>query len=272
MIELVLGILALGYIGGGAFLYNTQEDFIFPARINEIDAEPLQPYVQNITTPDGTVLNGLIIEGKAKNAPLVLAFGGNAHDVTGFTYFLHHEVFLREATVVGFSYRGYPNANGQSGGTPSQQNLEADAVFLYDHFTEKFAPQEGQIKTLTVGYSLGTAIATHVATKRDVSALGLVAPFASIGEIAAKKYWFYPTKKLLKHPFNTINIIPQVTAPILILEADNDGLIPPQHPTRLVKAATAAKKVELQTVPNTHHGSLPNDPTVPDRLRVLLDL
>lgn len=267
MIELILGILALGYLGGGAFLYNTQEDHIFPARINEIDGTHLQPYVQNIAAPDGTVLNGVVIESKRKNAPLVLAFGGNAHDVTGFTYFLHHDVFLGEATVIGFSYRNYPNANGKSGGMPTQKNVEADAVFLYDHFTQKFQPQ----KVLAVGYSLGTAIATYVATKREVSAIGLVAPFTSIGEIAAKKYWFYPTKKLLIHPFNTVDIIAGVSAHTLILAADNDGLIPPNHPKRLLKAATGSKQAELQTIPNTHHGSIVDDPTVPDRLRPLLD-
>ena len=263
----LLGV-AIFYLASMALVYTQQAKFIFPAayglRINKIEATPLAPHVETVTTPDGTELSGVVFESQTENAPLVLTFGGNAHDVTGFAYFLHHTVYEQKAHVVGFAYRGYPHANGHSAGKPTQDRVFADATHLYDIFTERFDANA----VLTVGYSLGTSVAIHVAAERAVDGVGLIAPFSSITSVAQQNYWFYPVEQLLKYPFDSRQMLENVTAPILILAAEQDGVLPDNEAKKL---ASANPKATVIALGDTDHVSVINDSSVPMHLRRLIN-
>lgn len=261
-----MGLLAV-YLAIGGWLYWGQDAQIFPRTVNHV-ANPMEnapegTQLVSLKTADGATLNGILFNASEASPTLVIAFGGNAHDVTGMTRFLRDSVFNDgTSAVVGLSYRGYPNAIGKpSTGTPSQAALMSDALLIYDTMVAQLAPS----KVVVVGYSLGTAMATHVAAQRPVHAVILAAPFASLVDLAQQRYTIFPAAWMVNHPFRTEDELPSVHSRITIVASEKDGLIPQYHPARLLKANPAASLVMLNPPPI--HGDVLDHPSIPDIFR-----
>lgn len=264
-----LALLAAAYLAAATYLYITQNKAVFPQTVNTIpgptQAEngPFQPL--SLTTPDGTTLNGILFPALAASPTLILAFAGNAHDVVGFATFLHTVFKGQNVAVAGLSYRGYPNVlTPPSTGTPSQQALYADATFIHDTLRKT----TGASRVVPIGFSLGTSVATYLATVRPVSNLILIAPPASIRRLAEEKYPWLPVRALLRNPFPTEDLLRHVTAPTTIFYGPNDGLVPPAHITQILH--NALPTATLIPLPGPKHGDLPYHPALPASLRQAL--
>ncbi|HMW48044.1 MAG TPA: dienelactone hydrolase family protein [Cellvibrionaceae bacterium] len=160
-----------------------------------------------------------------KRAPCdVLYFGGNAEAVDASQRDL--ERAFSQCNILSMIYRGY----GLSEGTPSQAHLYADALALY---------RLRQAKTrefIIVGRSLGTSLATYLASQVPVKQLVLVTPFDSMANLVSDKFPWLPTGLLLKNPFPSAEYARHVTAPVHILLAEEDEIIPTSHTLALQKA------------------------------------
>lgn len=269
-------ILALFLVAATAYatflqqLYNTQDVQIFPRTIGtpapHLNGAPFEKLT--LATPDGAQLSGIAFPPQGPSPTLVLAFAGNAHDVVTFAAFLKNDVFKGqpEIGVAGLAYRGYPNGLGAaSTGTPTEVSLKADAVQMYDVLTARAHAQ----KVYAVGYSLGSAVATYLATQRKLDGLILIAPPASIRRLAQEKYPYFPVGPLVKYPWVTEDIIGGVTAPITLLYTPTDGLIPASHIAILQKARPGMQVTALEGV---RHGTILNHPSLPQHLRNALGI
>lgn len=274
MLLLVLVALGVGCIGFVGFLATNQQRFILPAQVNNVPAPSpaLNFAYTSLTTPEGETLHGIVFLPDNEQAPvreLVLAFPGNTHNPVGFAEFLKTQVYAgrKDVAIVAFSYRGYPNGHTPpSTGTPSQAAMYADAALLYDTFTARFTPQ--QVKA--VGYSIGTAVAAHLATVRPLDTLALVAPIASVRRLAQERYPWLPVRLLLRHPFATEDLFAAISTPVTLIYSPTDGLIPAAHVTQVLHAANPAAK--LVAVPHTNHVSLATSPQLPELLQQALGL
>lgn len=153
----------------------------------------------------------------ADNEKTILYFGGNAEDVT----FNFSEVSLFGARqVFFFNYRGY----GQSQGKPSQKALYEDGLSIYDELLKSHGVLPDQL--IVVGRSLGSAVATYIAAKRDVCKVVLVTPFDSLENVAKSIFPFLPVSWFLNHPFPSLKYAPDIQVPVLMLIASNDEVIP----------------------------------------------
>ncbi|HEX2859890.1 MAG TPA: hypothetical protein VHP58_06825 [Alphaproteobacteria bacterium] len=257
-----LAVALAVYAGVLTYFYSIQDAMIFPQTVKPVPVATLEtnPNMEVIGIGvEGAMLSGLLLPPLEKHAEaptLVLAFGGNAHDVTGFVTFLKNEIYPHaNVAVAGFSYRGYPNAlEKPSTGTPTEKNLEADALQVYDLMSFKLNPA----RVVVIGYSLGTAVATHVAQQRPVAALALVAPFSSMADLVKHKYAFLPVDALLKYPFDTEGRLKEMATrpnrpPLTIMYSPTDGLIPPDEPQKLAAAYPGARLVNLA---GATHGSI----------------
>jgi len=103
---------------------------------------------------------------------------------------------------------------------PSEPLILKEALELVDHF------QKMNLPIALFGESLGAAVATYVASERNISALLLQSPFPSIAEVAQHHYFYVPVKWLSKNPFRSSKWAPKVTAPTLIIAATNDEVVP----------------------------------------------
>ncbi len=120
-----------------------------------------------------------------------LAFHGNASNIANRapTY-----EFLRStpANVLALEYRGY----GHSEGKPGEAGVYRDAEAAYEYLVNIKGIDRKAV--ISFGQSLGSAVATHLAARRQVAGVVLEAPF-----------W-----------------VKEIHAPILIVHCDQDPVIP----------------------------------------------
>ena len=166
-------------------------------------------------------------------ARALIYYGGNAENIEYNIRFFknhlpHHSVYL-------IPYRGY----GENEGTPSEKGLYRDALAIFDQLTRTHSGIS------LMGRSLGSAVALHVASKRQIDKLILVTPFDSVENVAKGVYWMFPVGLILQDKFNAVDNLQDVTSPILLLIAGRDSVIPRDRTEQLIRAA---ERQNLQTI------------------------
>jgi uncharacterized protein len=219
---LTVGVLA--YLCLCAFLYWGQERMIFPTY-----AVPALARTPQLKLPTSEGITYVLVKDKKTNCD-VLYFGGNAEAVDGSLNVL--AAAFDRCNVLAMVYRGY----GASSGQPSEQALFADAVALYQ--LRKTPTRQ----FIVVGRSLGAAVATYLASQANVNQLVLVTPFDSLSNLAALKFPWVPTDLLLKHPFRSDIYARSVKAPVHIIVANQDEIIPLSSSMSLLNVFERSKR------------------------------
>ena len=173
----------------------------------------------------------------------LIYFGGNAENVAynidDFgTLFADHTVYL-------VNYRGY----GGSSGSPHEEGLYSDALLVYDHFMKYHT------SLCVMGRSVGAAVATYLASKRNVDKLILVTPFDSAVNVGKKLYWFFPMELILRERLDSSVRADKITTDTLIIAAGNDRIIPYENTHNLVQAFSKTE-VELVTLSDRGHNTV----------------
>jgi fermentation-respiration switch protein FrsA (DUF1100 family) len=196
-----------------------------------------------LQTSDGIKLHAWWVP--APGATLAtLHLHGNAGNIT------HRDLSaatIRQAgsSVLLLDYRGY----GRSEGSPSESGLYRDADAAYDWVTAKgFTPQQ----IILHGESLGTAVATEIASRRECAGVVLEAPFTSARAVAAR---VLPVLgPLLISGFDTKSRIRKVRAPVFIIHGDADEVIAYEFGQELYEAAAERKR--FWTIRGATHNDL----------------
>ena len=187
-----------------------------------------------LTSSDGVRIHGWFIPSPAPpraSRVTVLFFHGNAGNIG---HRLEKIAILRSlgADVLIVDYRGY----GRSEGRPSEAGLYRDARAAYDFLAQVRKVDPAAI--VLYSESLGTAVATRLASQVAVGKMVLEAPFTSIVDVGRSIYPFLPVGLMVRNRFDTLRDIPRVQAPILVLHSRDDEIFPLRHAQRLVAAAT----------------------------------
>ena len=173
----------------------------------------------------------------------LIYFGGNAENVA---YNIDDfETLFADRTVYLINYRGY----GGSSGSPHEEGFYSDALFAYDHFMKQHTA------LCVMGRSVGAAVATYLASERDVDKLILVTPFDSAVNVGKKIYWLFPMGHILKEKLDSAGRAVNITADTLVIAAANDRIIPYEHTRNLVQAFTKTE-VEVATLDDTGHNTV----------------
>ena len=251
MLLWTLKICLLVYLGFGLYLYAAQRSFMYlPVAENhakDIRFEILHSAGERIK---------VWTFGPPQDSA-ILYFGGNAedvyHNVPDFQRTLPaHRVYL-------VNYRGY----GGSSGAPTQQALFADALNIYDELRQRHA------RVSVIGRSLGSGVATYLASQRPVERLILATPHDSALAIAQRMYPIYPVSFLLKDKYESVEYAPRITSPTLILTAEHDHIIPLQYSLRLAQAF-APQLVKQVSIENAGHNGLSGYPRYWDEIERFL--
>ncbi len=107
---------------------------------------------------------------------------------------------------------------------------------------------------ILVGQSLGSGVATQVASVRHVKKLVLLVPFDSLLETARGLFPYLPVKLLLPDHFRSDLAAPKVACPVSILAAGADEVIPPHHAKRLRDCFSVP--VSYQEFPGAMHNTI----------------
>ncbi|XP_030922073.1 protein ABHD12B [Geospiza fortis] len=230
-------------------------------------------------------------EALADAHPVIIYLHGN-----GGTRAARHRVqFLKtmgaaDFHILALDYRGY----GDSTGYPSENGFNTDVLALYDWVKAR----SGNSSILFWGHSLGTGIATNAARKLQeergvqVDAVVLESPYTNIRDAAAN---IPITKFIRRFPgfeylildsmaragmfFPSDENVKVLSCPLLILHADDDGVVPPKLGHKLYETALQAykdkSKVKLITFPpklGLGHDYISFNPELPALVKDFLNM
>ena len=197
----------------------------FPSR--EILETPAVPY-EDVAIG---ALHGWWVPATAPTIGQVLLFHGNAGNIGDR---VPHITLLSAAgfDVLAFDYRGY----GRSAGRPSEQATYEDARAARDAL--------GPGRTIYLGESLGGAIALELAVHHPPAGLILQSTFTSIRGMARKHYPIVP-RALVPDAYPSLDLIPRLRAPLLVLHGSRDEIVPLMDGEALYEAAPEPKRIEV---------------------------
>ncbi len=243
----ILILLGL-YVMIGISLYALQEKILFLPSILAQDHvyQFSQPFEEVfLETEDGAVLNA--IHFKIENPKgVILYFHGNAGDLSRWgliaEYFVgqQYDVFIMD-------YRTY----GKSTGKLSEAVLYIDAQQCYDHLMKHYDESE----IILYGRSLGTGIATNVASKNSPKQLILETPYYSMIDLAQHRFPVFPVKYLLKYKIPTNEFIKDVNCPITIFHGTDDSIVPFESGKKLFDGLSK-KQAEFIQIEGGNHNNL----------------
>lgn len=241
-------LCALGYLAACLALFVLQRSMIyFPVPTVAYRA----PQVSTLAQPGAMVR----VSERPRQGPQALVYlGGNAEDVSASLPLLgdafpEHALFL-------LHYRGY----GGSTGKPTERDLVADALALFDRVAATHP------RVVVIGRSLGSGVAIQVARRRPVVKLILVTPYDSLQELAARQFPYFPVRWLLRDKYESWRHAPDVTAPTLLIAAQDDEIVPLASSERLLTRFTNGIAT-LEVVPGTTHNSIAASPAYIGLLR-----
>lgn len=245
-------LAALIYLGICALLFFQQRQMIYYPDATRVDAQATDYSLVR----DGVTLRGWRLNpGKSR---ALIYFGGNAERLE-----TSREEFARlfpDRTVYLLSYRGY----GASEGTPDQTALFGDALALYD----QVRAQQPQAPIAIIGRSLGSGVASYVASRRPVERLALVTPFDSLAAVGQSHYPAFPVHWLMRDRYESTRYLPLYRGPLLVLRAGQDEVVPPANTDKLL--AALENKPRVIDFPQADHNNIAQDPRYAEALRDFL--
>lgn len=236
------------YLLAGGWMYWHQERLLFPGPRGEVPGLDKRPGFELLTlrTGEGLALRGVLRRAAGQGQQkLLIFFGGNAERAPAW---LADPRWPPDWSVAAIDYRGY----GLSEGQPSEAALFADALHIHDELVQRLQPDPGRV--VVVGRSLGTGVATYLASQREVGGVVLVTPYDSIVEVAAVAYPWLPVRLLLRHAFDSYRRAHEIRTPALFVTAGRDVMIRAHHTERL-RGAWGGPTQQLH-IPAANHGDV----------------
>ncbi len=219
------GIIYLLYV---SYVYFNQAEMVFIANKlpNDYKFQFNQSFEElNIPSYDGKKQNGLLFKTSNPkglifylhgNAGSLDSWGNNAKIYTDLGY----DIFFLD-------YRGFGKSEGK---IESQGQVFRDLNVIYDKIISKYKNKQKVI----IGYSIGTGLATYLASIKNPDKLILQAPYYNFLEFSTTRAPYFPDF-LKKFQFETNKYIIKVKAPIYIFHGNQDQLISIENSVRLQK-------------------------------------
>ncbi len=227
---LLLILLIAG--GWGYARYLERKSLYNPTYTMEVNPGDFQLVYEDVffNAADNAELNGWYVPAKDSRITVVFCHGngGNiSHRIDKIDLFneMGADIFI-------FDYRGF----GKSRGRSSEEGLYAD-VLAACRYARKKNPHN---RLVIYGESLGGAIAMDAASRGEVDGLVLEAAFTNIRDMSHKLYPFLPTV-FLQTRFDSLDKMPKVKCPKLIMHSPADDVVPYEMGKRLFAAAAEPK-------------------------------
>lgn len=247
LIMVVAAVLGFIYLFVVLFFYFKQESFLFYSSKTAQDFDyPFSTHFEEqfYETPNNGKIHSLRF--KVNNPKgIILYFHGNAGNLEDWGWvYQNFQDFDYDLEIV--DYRNF----GKSTGKFTEENLHSDAQFIYDEIKQHYQEE----KIVIYGRSIGTGMATKLASENNPKMLILETPFYNIVDLVTKYVPFLPTKLVLKYRFENNKHITNVKAPIYILHGTSDEVVPYQSAEKLFDLVK--DKAEFITFENGTHGNL----------------
>ncbi|MFH1195270.1 MAG: alpha/beta hydrolase [bacterium] len=158
-----------------------------------------------------------------------------------------------------YDYRTY----GKSRGKISQRALYSDAMFIYNELKKEFEED----KITVIGRSIGTGIASYIASQNNPKQLILESPFYSMIDIVKHYYPVMPSF-LIPYNFRTDLHLQKVKCPVYLIHGTDDELV--YYGSSLKLKKLLGDKAELITIEGGGHDHLGSFDFYRDKMREIL--
>jgi uncharacterized protein len=244
----ITALIAVAYLSLCGYLYVNQNKLIYKATRADISPQVAGVPIEDLRlrTPDGESLQAWYSPPKP-GMPVILFLPGQGQHLNdaGLRYKIMHD---RGVGFLSVAYRGFSGSTG----TPSEAGVYTDALTGYDYLGKLgFKPED----IVVHGHSLGTGIATFVASQRPMRALILEAPFAAAADVAQSRYPLIPVSLLMHDKFESRERMEQISTRVMIAHGDADATIPISEGQKLY-ARTRPPKIFI-LIKGGGHSDLP---------------
>jgi fermentation-respiration switch protein FrsA (DUF1100 family) len=234
----LLVIAAIGYGAAVLWLATQETRLVFQAGSTLASTRPPFPYKQiNIPHHDGTQQFAWVMEQPGSDTGTwVLFLHGNAATIASRVNIARY-AGLRKlgVSIMAPEYRGFAGLDG----VPTESALTADARSAYSYLLSSRGVSPSRL--VVYGWSLGSAVAVDLTSKVEEAAVVLEGAPASLVDIGQERYPFFPIRLLMRNPFDSINKVDGIHAPMLFLHSPDDTVIPIAEGRRLYEAARGDK-------------------------------
>ncbi len=249
----ILAILLVGLL----LFWSFQEQFILqadalPSNHKFVFKEPFEEQFFEQKNSDGkeVLINTLYF--KTTTAPrkgFVFYLHGNsdnmqrhAHCAADFTH-KGYDLFMMD-------YRGF----GKSRGKCSEEAYHQDVQWIFEEVKTKYQLQNAEI--IIYGRSLGTGMASYLASNNAARCLVLEAPYYNIADVPKSHVqWLpFPYQWFLRYTFRTDTWLDKVPYPTYIIHGTKDWIVPYKSGEKL--KPLLSQNNNFITIPKAGHNNL----------------
>ncbi|MCX6316552.1 MAG: alpha/beta fold hydrolase [Bacteroidetes bacterium] len=247
----LLKVASIIYLVGGMAIYFLQDFILFhPVTLKRNHRYDFPQKHEDISIPinDKDTLN--LIDFAATDTVkrgVVLYFHGNKKNIAWYAKYIPY--FTRHGyEVLMIDYPGY----GKSTGKLTEEKLYDWSKLAYKIAISKFSADS----LIIYGKSMGTGIASHLASIRSCKRLILETPYYDFPSVISHYLPIYPVRWMIHYQLPTYQYLPLVQAPITIFQGTNDWLVTYSNAKRLIPLLK--KGDEFVTIKGGGHNNLYN--------------
>ena len=232
---LTITSITLAYLVINLFIYFYQRNLLYnPSENNYLNDKINFNYKEIFIETDKNIkLKSWFINKDLKKFKTVVFFHGNAGNLLNRVHKIN-ELNKLDINILLTSWRGFSENKGK----PSEKNLYYDAQQIIDWLKVQGLDNKDIV---LYGESLGTGVATELASKNNFGGIILESPFTSMVDTAKIYYPYLPVNFLLKDRYDSKSKISDIKTPILIMHGKMDNIVPQQMGLELFEKANNPK-------------------------------
>lgn len=189
------------------------------------------------------------LETKDDYEQVIILFHGRSQNAAGKS--AYQKFFPQNYHLIVVEYPGYGLNNTQS---ISKKNFLKHARDVMQYAKDKYGDN-----IILTGESLGTGVASQMASEFDIKKLFLITPYSSVKDVAQRKYWYAPIFLLLKDNYDNVKNLKNYSGETLILISEKDTVIPPRYAEKLYNSLKTNKdKIVVEQAHHTNWGTYLN--------------
>jgi len=215
----------------------------------------------NIPVDKDVSLNALLFKTQQPSKGVIIYYHGNAGAI--HEWGIRAPLYLDNGyDILFFDYRNYGKSDGEYCNT---HELLYDSEKVYNFVKQRYKEEN----IIVLGYSLGSGLASYVASRNQPKMLILNAPYYSWKTLITEEIAPPIPNFLIKYDIPTYQFIKDVSCPIKICYGTRDFLI---HPDTNAKKlySLLPKKITLHPITDAGHNGLHITKEYFDLLKVIL--
>jgi len=227
--------IILAYLVINLFVYFYQRNLLYNPSENNYLNDKINFHHKEIfiETDKDIRLKSWFINKDLKKFKTVVFFHGNAGNLLNRVHKIN-ELNKLDINILLISWRGFSGNKGK----PSEKNLYYDAQQIINWLKVQGLDNKDIV---LYGESLGTGVATELASKNNFGGIILESPFTSMTDTAKIYYPYLPVNLLLRDRYDSKSKINDIKTPILIMHGKMDNIIPQKMGLELFEKANNPK-------------------------------